>query len=481
MKDFIRSFRNGFTKFYMNTLIILMMIVIIYCFKYLKLPINTHIVPIIILVSIIALEVFIIKRNTHIKYKLFFILFCAFILRVLWLININSKPTSDFRVIYECAENLLLGDTSAFEGHSYIARFPHLTIMVLYMAFMIKVFPGSNLIAMKIFSLLLGVLTVYLIYLLSKEIFNSKKLGIYSAALASFFPPLVTYVGVYCTENIAIPLYLLSTYIFILVVKNKKSKYYLILSGIILSFGNLFRMVATIMIIAFGMYLIIYTKDKLIEKLKRIGLYLIPYSLVLFIISTTLQSIGITEFPLWKGSEPKITSVLKGTNIESNGRWNEEDALIVSKYNYDYELINEASKKIIFERLTTTPPLELGKFYINKFATQWNEGDFGGTFWSKLDATEEIKFDVSLGLLQRIYFFNVILIFLGMINRRKNNSDSEINLLYLILCGYGVMYLVTEAQGRYSLIIAWVFIILAMEGIRFLLKKFNRYVDFAEI
>ena len=92
------------------------------------------------------------------------------------------------------------------------------------MAFMIKVFPANNLIAMKSFNLFFGVLTIYLIYLLAKEIFNSKKLGLYAASLASFFPPLVTYVGIFCTENIAIPLYLLSTYLFILVVKKKKSK-----------------------------------------------------------------------------------------------------------------------------------------------------------------------------------------------------------------------------------------------------------------
>ena len=469
------KFKNCFTKFYINILLVLMLIVIYYCFIYLGILQKSDIVSGIILISVIALELFIINKNLDVRWKLISILFFGFILRGLWLLNVNSMPTSDFRVIYECAQDLLSGDTSALWGSGYIARFPHLTIMVLYMAFMMKIFPVSNLIAMKIFSLFFGVLTIYLIYILAKEIFNSKKLGLYASGLASVFPPLVTYVGVYCTENIAIPLYLFSTYIFILVVKNKKSKYYLILSGVSLSIGNLFRMVATIMIIAFGMYLIIYTKDKIFEKIKKIGLYLIPYLVVLFIVSTTLQGIGITEFPLWKGSEPKITSILKGSNLESRGRWNEEDASIVNKYNYDYEMIEKASKEIIIERLTTTEPLKLAKFYLNKFAMQWNEGDFGGTFWSKLYVPEEeIIVDVSLELLQIIYTLVMILVLLGIINRRKNNKDSEINLLYLILCGYGVMYLITESQGRYSLIIAWVFIILATEGFRFLLRKFNK-------
>lgn len=482
----MEKFKIGFTKFYTNILTALMGIVLFSCglitigsvFFYEGFNIEV-IIPILILAITISLELFIIKRNVSAKWKVLLILLLGFILRGLWLVNINTEPISDFRVIYETAQDLLTGDTGAFWGSGYLGRFPHLTIMSLYMAFMIKVFPVNNLIAMKVFNLFFGVLTIYLIYLLAKEIFNSRKLGLYAASLASFFPPLVTYVGIFCTENIAIPLYLLSTYLFILVVKNKKSKYYLVLSGIILSVGNLFRMVATIMIIAFALYLIIYTKDKLLEKVRKIGLYLIPYLLVLFTVSTTLQGIGVTEFPLWKGSEPKITSVLKGTNIKNFGRWNEEDASIVNKYNYDYDKINEASREIIIERLTTTNPIKLAGFYIVKFAIQWSIGDFEGAYLSKLDMPEEaVGINVSLWLIELIYTFVMILVFLGLLRRRKNNRDSEINLIYLMLCGYGVMYLVTEAQGRYSLIIAWAFIIFAIEGVRFLLKKYNISEEF---
>ncbi|TGY42099.1 phospholipid carrier-dependent glycosyltransferase [Clostridium sartagoforme] len=482
----MEKFKIGFTKFYTNILTALMGIVLFSCglitigsvFFYESFNIEV-IIPILILAITIGLELFIIKKNISIKLKILLILFLGFILRGLWLLNINTVPISDFRVIYETAQDLLSGDTGAFWGSGYLGRFPHLTIMTLYMAFMIKVFPANNLIAMKSFNLFFGVLTIYLIYLLAKEIFNSKKLGLYGASLASFFPPLVTYVGIFCTENIAIPLYLLSTYLFILVVKKKKSKYYLVLSGIILSVGNLFRMVATIMIIAFAMYLIIYTKDKLFEKVRKVGLYLIPYLLVLFTVSTTLQGLGVTEFPLWNGSEPKVTSILKGTNIERLGRWNEEDASIVNKYNYDYDKINEASKEIIIERLTTTNPIKLAGFYIIKFAMQWSIGDFEGAYLSKLDIPEEaVRINVSLWLIELIYACIMILVFLGLIKRRKNTEDSEINLIYLMLCGYGVMYLVTEAQGRYSLIIAWAFIIFAIEGIRVLLNKYNISEEF---
>ena len=110
---------------------------------------------------------------------------------------------------------------------------------------------------------------------------------------------------------------------------------------------------------------------------------------------------------------------------------------------------------------------------------QWSIGDFEGAYLSKLDIPEEaVRINVSLWLIELIYACIMILVFLGLIKRRKNTEDSEINLIYLMLCGYGVMYLVTEAQGRYSLIIAWAFIIFAIEGIRVLLNKYNISEEF---
>jgi len=363
------------------------------------------------------------------------------------LLNVNTIPTSDFMTIYNSAQKFVNSDTSMFWGHAYIARFPHLTIMVLYMAFMIKFFPVNNIVFMKLINLVLGVLTIYLIYLIVKEVFNSNKKGIYATVFAYVFPSLVTYTGIFCTENIAIPFYLISVYLFILAIRKKKSKYSLILSGVALSLGNLFRMVAAIMIIAYTMYVLIYSKDKLLSKLRNIALFMIPYYLVLNLVSSTLQGLKITEYPLWKGSEPKITNVLKGTNIESLGRWNEEDAFIVEENNYDYEKIEEASKKIIKERLTTTPLPKLLGFYIKKLAVQWSIGDSDGIYWTKHKVPkEDIIVDPSLEFPQIIYSGIMILVFLGILNRRKNNELEEVNLFYIILCGYGAMNLITESQ-----------------------------------
>ena len=54
------------------------------------------------------------------------------------------------------------------------------------------------------------------------------------------------------------------------------------------------------------------------------------------------------------------------------------------------------------------------------------------------------------------------------------------NLFYIILCGYGCFYLISEMQGRYAYIVCWLFIIFTTLGIERVIdyrnnKKENSY------
>ncbi|MEQ8154669.1 MAG: glycosyltransferase family 39 protein [Clostridiaceae bacterium] len=191
---------------------------------------------------------------------------------------------------------------------------------------------------------------VLLSYLIAKEIFNSKVKGIWAGYIAAVYPPMIVYTAVYCRENMAISFYLLSVYLFILVIKDKKTLGYLILSGLSLTIGNFFRMVAPVMIVAYLICLLIYFQTSLRRNIVScvyiLGAFIIP----LVIVSTFLRTAGITEFDLWKGSESSWTSILKGTNPQSYGRWNEEDAKIVDKYNFITESIHiNGGKEILGE------------------------------------------------------------------------------------------------------------------------------------
>ncbi|MGG7079570.1 glycosyltransferase family 39 protein [Clostridium sardiniense] len=469
----MKKFRNGFTSFVTIALKPLILILVLAAIGSLKvyykgLDLSTAISIALYGISIV-LGYFLIKtRYLTNKSKIIIVLLWGFLLRLLWLINVKSVPVSDFNTMYETAKAVLEGNYGMLWGTGYIARFPHLTVMVMYMALMLKIFPNAIL-AMKVVNLIMGVVVIYLIYLILKEVFEKREYAIIGGLIAAVFPPLITYTGVLCTENLAIPFYLGSIYVFLLACKKKVHPAMFILAGVLLSIGNLFRMVAVVTVIAFVMYIIIYTNNTVKDKIKYVLMVVISFILVLGIASTTLRALKITENNLWRGSEPSITNVLKGTNVEYGGRWNPDDAAIPEMYNFNYDDIQNACKDIIFERLTTTPISTLSEFYIGKYAIQWSEGDLSGVFWSQLNVPEEdiiVNFDIGgKEIFQFVYALIMILVFIGLFNKKRFKNNPEINLFYITFCGYGVTYLVTEMQSRYSYIVCWLFIILAVSGV----------------
>lgn len=469
----IKKFRNGFTSFVTIALKPLILILVLAAIGSLKvyykgIDLSTAISVVFLGISIV-LGYFLLKtRYLTNKSKIIIVLLWGFLLRLLWLINIKSVPVSDFNTMYETAKAVVQGNYGMLWGTGYIARFPHLTMMVMYMALMLKIFPNA-LLAMKVVNLIMGVLVIYLIYLILKEVFEKREYAISGALIAAIFPPLITYTGVFCTENLAIPFYLGSIYVFLLSCKKKVHPAMFILSGVLLSIGNLFRMVAVITLIAFIMYIIIYTNNNIKEKIKSVLMVVISFILVLGITSSTLRALKITENNLWRGTEPSITNVLKGTNIEYGGRWNPDDAAIPEMYNFNYDDIENACKDIIFKRLTTTPISKLASFYVWKYGIQWSEGDLSGVFWSQLNVPEGdimVKFDGGgKEIFQFIYALIMVLVFIGLFNKKRFKNNPEINLFYIAFCGYGLAYLVTEMQSRYSYIVCWLFVILAVSGL----------------
>lgn len=411
------------------------------------------------------------------------ILYIAFIIRILWFYSLDSIPIGDFNRMFICAEEYLKGGTYMFKDTAYFARFPHMSITVLYFSLIMKIF-SNPLIATRFINIIFSMVNIILLYLISNEIFKDNKKNIWVLLISSIYPPMIVYNNVYCSENIAMPLLLLSVLMFLKASKeNKSNKFLLILtSGITLGIMQLFRPNGYVMITAYIMYIFIYLKEgiktKVIETLLIISTFIIP----LVIVSHTLMALNITENPLWHGAEPMSISILKGTNIDAKGAWNEEDAAVFNKYDGDYETVDKAAKEIIKERLTTTPIKDLLTFYIFKYANEWRSGDFAGVYWAQVGLEEAYNKEYYLNILgkdqgrmliklsddMQIYsqiFFIIVLIFsyIGLYTNRKVRNY-QIDFLYIMFCGISLQSLMIEAQTRYTYPFSWVFIILAVSA-----------------
>jgi hypothetical protein len=466
--------KKSFTRFVNISLKVLMIILIIKTLTLAKYLIEndnrntftfiTTLCLIIFTTIIILIVKFYFFKKEQYSRSVIFLVVVGFLLRLAWIFMVRTKPVSDFDSMMQFGGLIANGDYSMFKGIQYIARFPHLTTFCLFLGFIYRFF-SDPLLTMKLINVLLSTFNIYLIYIISKELYTNVKKAVYTALIATLFPVLIIYTSVICSENIAMTFYLLSLYYFIKVMKNKKSPKWLLLSGFILLIGSLFRAVAPVILVAYILYTVLYYRSNVKKQsLKSVG-YIVASFLIPFVLfNYALKAANIIEFDLWKGSEPSITSVLKGTNIENKGMWNPEDAAIFEKYNANYDAIEKASLEVIKERLTTTPPLELIAFYITKFSGQWSFGDFASLSWATDEVTESTLASENAirlnSFIQLSYSILLLMIFIGLFNKRYYKGRDITNIIYIIFCGYILFYLISEMQPRYAYIVCWIFVFL---------------------
>lgn len=182
-------------------------------------------------ITTISLKIFVsynLKKGFIKKLFVFIILSIGLIFRILWFLNVDSIPIGDFNRMFISAGYFLTGTSYMFKGTAYFGRFPHMTLIVLYF--------------------------------LSKEIFKDEKKSIWVLLISSLYQPMILYNNVYCSENLALPLLLLSVLMFFKSINNELKLLYLCLSGIFLSLFHLFRPNGYVFIIAYLMYLCLYFK-----------------------------------------------------------------------------------------------------------------------------------------------------------------------------------------------------------------------------
>jgi len=405
--------------------------------------------------GVIALTgIFLINSKIRHKTKILLLLIFALILRIFWVVSVNTMPVSDFLNMYESASYLVQGNFDAFSDYNYLARFPHLVPMTLYMSLIIKLFPIYNIIVMKIINIVLGVLSIYLLYKLSDIFIKSEKNKLYILLLGGIFPAFVSYSSVLCTENLAIPLYLVTLIVFYKATISKNSKLFLG-AGALLSLSNLFRGVGIVFIIAIIIYIFMCEED---NKFKNTFCIIFGYLLVTILVSGALINFNVIKRPLWQAMEnSNLTLLLKGTNVNSDGKWSVEDAEFVDKYlkseNFEKICINK-----ILGRLEEISFGELAFFWSKKILSQWCVGDFSGTYWA-FAGTDTPFLPLLPHTFQVIYILILALSVFSLFNK-KNNL-----LIHLLLFGFGLLFMIIETQPRYSYVISWAILILAVEGI----------------
>lgn len=382
---------------------------------------------------ILTVSYFINRPKVSMNVFIIGLLLVSFGIRLWFIIKNDPKQVSDFSVMYKTAVELANGNQDAlkktyFDFAIYNAPF------TIYQAIVLKF--KESIFLLKFLSIIYSTLIVLFVYLIGRKIHNESS-GRIAGLICCFFPPLFVYNTILTNQTLSILFILVGIYC---VLNNKR----LILAGLFLGLGQIFRPIGIIFLFATIVLLfwewLNYSDYFSREKIKRLFFntfkLMVPYYLILFVTSSLMVKLNFTEHSLFYNPTPSY-KFLVGLNPESQGGYSQSDNNLIYQNIHDFESV---AQQKINER--TDNLLDVYGLFETKFKHLWGKKDTS-FYWSKLEFSSYVEYS------QLIW---VVLLFGGcsivFFKREKTLNPS---LLYILLpiAFFTLIYLFIEIQPRY--------------------------------
>ena len=373
-------------------------------------------------------------KTWFLKYKLIIFLFLfTLTIRVAIVLLIDTPVISDFKTMLEASKELVNG-TDAYKSMPYFITWGYQMGHVIYQAILLNII--NSITFLKIVNAIATSFTVVMIYLIGKELSNTKAAIIISIIYSIFLFPLLLNTVL---TNQLLPMLLILIAIYLWMKKKKENKLMPVIIGILLGISNMLRSETIVIIIAFVSYTIFLMIKKENRKALIINLCLIIIS---YFTLTTATSFALKATDISpSGLENKNSSwkFLEGLNIETRGRYSEDDAV---KYSYDKKKTTKELKKRIQEEWQQYPLL-----FAKKTKILWLNSDLSWPL-GHIENQEDLK--LYEGINQIFIYFFVIMSLLSAITLFKKTYKKEQILILLILFVYFGVYLFIEVMPRYA-------------------------------
>lgn len=418
-----------------------------------------------------------------------FILIAAAVVRILVIAHFPMQPESDYKTYYEIA--ILLKDgviQKDGKGYcDYIAMFPHVMgySYILKLLFSIV---GTSVLAGQYLNVFFSVMTVFFIYRIAKKL-GGRIAGMIGLVLSAFWPSQVLYITMLSAEYSFTFFLFLSVWIFISLVKDydentKKAGKGIVmhmLLGILIGLSAAIRPMALILLIAI-LITILPQKMKLPMRHKnnisltlrmlekgwvRSCLIIFPYLIVSNVITTNIEMTINQTLP--SASSSFGYNLLVGTNTESDGGWNENDAQLLYS---SMEQTKSASRTHIIcrdlalQRIVTNPKGMIN-LLVKKYGALWGNDNYateGNIFFLEPQGNltkERSDFLNSVRDVNNILYMSIVFCALiTLIYLWKGKGDFAY-VLVLVYLGTVAMHLFVESQNRYHYFVLQIFMVLA--------------------
>lgn len=422
-------------------------------------------VAVVLFIAVIIFCLLRIKNRTRFIITLFAL---SFILRIIWVLIVDTQPISDFFIMQDAAIKIVEGNKVALNNDLYFSSWVYQFGFTTYLAALYKIFNGS-LLAIKMVNVLIVSIIPVVIYKLVDKLISEKPARIAALGYSLYFPS-IAYTSVLTNQHLATLLCYMSLYL--VVVKFNKLWAFIVI-GILLGIGQIIRPEGYIILLAIFLF-VVFKESKLDKKyfinLGKTIVIVAIVSVTTQFFSTYLINQGITKYefgnrnPLWK--------FVEGLNYESNGSYSEEDNTLLYSIPAGEEK-NNIEKKIIIERLSE--PKKVATLFAKKIIIFWGANDNSFNFIYTDEKVYENYNAVSV-IIEKLQYCTIIVLFaIGVFSLYKKHSFGNGHLFLIVFLGYVFIYMIIEIQIRYRYTIIPLLIIVAAYGLEMIMGKHVRH------
>jgi 4-amino-4-deoxy-L-arabinose transferase-like glycosyltransferase len=391
------------------------------------------------------------------KWLVLAILIIAFILRAAWVLSVPTHPISDFKEFDRLAVSILDGNGfSRIDGTPTAYRPPGYPF---FLAGIYSVF-GPNDLGARLVNILLGVLTCWLIYILTGQLFDQRT-ALIAALLIATFPSLIAWTNILATENLFLPCALGAFITFLKGVKLHPVRWgWLILSGFLIGICGLIRPLALLLPFILVLTLILRTRVRVFStqairvlgQIAGIGL-VISLVMLVTILPWSIRNTLVFHHFILVSTEGGITFLAGHNERALTDEYSVEGPVFdqLNAEKLDEIQYDQRAYQLAFQFIRQNPWFE-ARLVVHKFINFFKD-DVSGITYNVLSANHPLPvwFDFGFKALAQIYYMIVMGLALVSIFLRRYPKDRWYFVQLLFIGVWLIFHLAFYGKDRFRL------------------------------
>jgi 4-amino-4-deoxy-L-arabinose transferase-like glycosyltransferase len=410
----------------------------------------------------------------HRRLALATVIALALLLRLFFISIVTVIPVSDFDLYQSIASQF---SRVTHDASDYIALFPHVISYPAILAPIYAVF-GAHVLVAQLLNVLLGSSSILLVYCVGR-LLHSRRCGFLSAAFYALWPSHIAYSVLVSTEIVFTFLMLVCVLLFGLIVTqtNASSRcrmFTFCLLGSLLRIANAIRPFGLILIIAVTVYYVLFVNEPgaLIRRTLLVCTVTLSYMAMGQVVNYGITA-AIGQRPV---TAPVGFNLYVGTNSDSGGTWNPDDARalrdLLSNPENTAQSIQDKLLAMAIDRIRSHSLLQTARLLLDKHRAMWlGDSDIVNYILAGADTQHPSYVNVrehkdSIRTVMNTYYY--VMLSLSMICGAivlARQDTGYIILCFLVILGTVMVHVFVEVGGRYHYPMMPLLAIIAAYGI----------------